>query len=138
MRKFGLLLVSFLAVSSVFAQQITGNVKDQQGKALAGSTISLLNAKDSSVSKLAVSNNEGHFSFNGTKTGHYLVSASHVGYAPAYSAAFESSGAGETNVPALQMNKMAGELKAVVVNSKKPIVEVKADRTILNVESQHL
>jgi hypothetical protein len=134
MRKFGLLLVSFLAVSSVFAQQITGNVKDQQGKALAGSTISLLNAKDSSVSKLAVSNNEGHFSFNGTKTGHYLVSASHVGYAPAYSAAFESSGAGETNVPALQMNKMAGELKAVVVNSKKPIVEVKADRTILNVE----
>src|SRR5258708_2411200 len=134
MRKFGLLLVSFLAVASGFAQQVSGNVKDQQGKALQGATISLLSAKDSSVSKLAVSNNEGHFSFNGIKTGHYLVSASHVGYVPVYSAAFELSGAGETNVPALQLNKLTGELKAVVVNTKKPIVEVKADKTILNVE----
>ncbi len=134
MRKFGLVLLSFLIAVSGFAQHVSGNVKDQQGKALPGSTISLLNAKDSSVAKLAVSNNDGHFSFIVSKTGRYLVSATHVGYIPVYSAAFDLSGSGETNVPTLELNKMSGELKAVTVNTKKPMVEVKADKTILNVE----
>src|ERR1051326_6127922 len=134
MRKFGLVLMSFLIAVSGFAQHVSGNVKDQQGKALPGSTISLLNAKDSSVAKLAVSNNDGHFSFIVSKTGRYIITASHVGYVPVYSAAFDLSGSGETNVPTLELNKLAGELKAVTVTTKKPMVEVKADKTILNVE----
>ncbi|HMG68954.1 MAG TPA: TonB-dependent receptor, partial [Chitinophagaceae bacterium] len=48
--------------------------------------------------------------------------------------AFEFSGTGETNVPTVGLNKLASELKGVTVSSKKPMVEVKADRTILNVE----
>ncbi|TMI95221.1 MAG: TonB-dependent receptor [Bacteroidetes bacterium] len=134
MRKFGLSLIGFLVAVSGFAQQISGNTQDQEGKALAGSTISLLKAKDSSVAKLAVSNNEGHFSFDGIKAGHYLVSASHVGYKPVYSTSFEYTAAAQANVPALQLNRIASELKGVTVTTKKPIVEVKADRTILNVE----
>lgn len=126
--------MSFLVAAAGFAQQISGNVKDQQGKALSGSTVSLLNAKDSSVNKLAVSNNDGHFSFNPIKQGKYLVSVSHVGYAKGYSPVFEFSGAGEANVPAMELGKAAAELKGVTVSSKKPMVEVKADRTILNVE----
>jgi len=38
------------------------------------------------------------------------------------------------STPSLQLNKLASELKGVTVTTKKPIVEVKADRTILNVE----
>jgi hypothetical protein len=134
MRKFGLFLISFLAAAPGFAQQISGSVKDQESKALAGSTISLLNAKDSSVVKLALSNNEGRFSFSGMKAGHYLVSASHIGFKPGYSTSFEYSGSSQTNVPAMQLSKLASELKGVTVSSKKPMVEVKADRTVLNVE----
>ena len=134
MRKFGLFLISFLAVAPAFAQQISGNVKDQESKALAGSTISLLNAKDSSVVKLALSNNDGRFSFSEIKAGHYLVSASHIGFKPGYSTSFDYSVSNQTNVPTLQLSKLASELKGVTVSSKKPIVEVKADRTILNVE----
>ena len=134
MRKFGLLLISFLGATVTFAQQISGNVKDQQGKAIAGSTVSLLTAKDSSVVKLAVSNNDGHYSFNPIKQGKYVVSVTHVGYGRAYSPAFEVAGSGETSAPELLLNKAAAELKGVTVTSKKPIVEVKADRTILNVE----
>ncbi|HEV8284015.1 MAG TPA: TonB-dependent receptor [Chitinophagaceae bacterium] len=134
MRKFGLLVLSFLAAASGFAQQVSGNIKDQEGKALSGSTISLLNAKDSSVVKLAVTNSDGRFSFAGIKSGGYLVSASHVGYKAGYSVHFECSGAGETTVPSLQLNKLSNELKEVTVNSKRPMVEVKADKTVLNVE----
>jgi iron complex outermembrane recepter protein len=134
MRKFGLLLMSFLVATAGFAQQISGNVKDQQGKAISGSTVSLLNAKDSSVVKLAVSNNDGHYSFNPIKQGKYVVSITHVGYARSYSPAFEFSGAGETDAPGMQLNKSAAELKGVTVTSKKPMVEVRADKTILNIE----
>ncbi|HMG68343.1 MAG TPA: carboxypeptidase-like regulatory domain-containing protein, partial [Chitinophagaceae bacterium] len=63
MRKFGLLVISFLAGAATYAQQISGTVKDQQGKPIAGSTVSLLKTRDSSVVKLAASNNEGRFSF---------------------------------------------------------------------------
>src|ERR1700733_924314 len=134
MRKFALLSVSCILAVSVFAQQVSGNVKDQQGKALSASTVSLLNAKDSSVIKLAASNNNGSYSFNGIKAGHYLVSMSHVGYATVYSDAFVFSGSGDLNVPALQVTKITGNLKEVVVNSKKPMVEVKADKMVVNVE----
>ncbi|HET9826710.1 MAG TPA: outer membrane beta-barrel protein [Chitinophagaceae bacterium] len=134
MRKFGLMLIGFLATGVVFGQRISGNVKDQDSKALAGSTVSLLNAKDSSVVKLALSNNDGQFSFSGIKVGRYLVSATHVGYKQGFTTSFENSVSGETNVPLLQLGKLASELKGVTVSSKKPIVEVKADRTVLNVE----
>lgn len=134
MRRFALLTVTCFLVVSAFAQQVTGNVKDQQGKALSNSTVSLLNAKDSSIVKLAASNNNGSYSFNGIKPGNYIISISHVGYVPVYSQNFEYSGSGDFNVPALQVNKISGELKEVIVNSKKPMVEVKADKTVLNVE----
>jgi hypothetical protein len=134
MRKFGLLIGSFLVAVTGFAQQISGTVKDQQGKSVTNSTVSLLNAKDSSVVKLAATNNEGQYSFGSIKAGKYLVGISNVGYANNYSSSFEFSGSGQLNVPAIPLNKLATELKGVTVSSKKPIVEVKADRTILNVE----
>ena len=134
MRKFGLLIVSFLIAVTGFTQQISGTVKDQQGKSVTGSTVSLLNAKDSSVVKLAATNNEGQYSFGSIKAGKYLVGISNVGYANNYSSSFDFSGSGQLNVPAIPLNKLATELKGVTVSSKKPIVEVKADRTILNVE----
>src|SRR6188508_251756 len=99
MRKFGLLIVSFLVAVTGFAQQISGTVKDQQGKPVSGSTVSLLNAKDSSVVKLAATNNDGQYSFNAIKAGKYLVSITHVGYANSYSSPFEFSGSGEMSVP---------------------------------------
>ena len=116
------------------AQQITGIVRDPLGKPVNSSTVSLLNAKDSSVFRLAVTNGEGHYSFNNIKSGHYVVSASHVGYAPVYSKLVEVSGPGDVNVPALEITKSTGNLKEVVVTAKKPMIEVKADKTILNVE----
>ena len=134
MRRLALLTVTCFLVAAAFAQQVSGNVKDQQGKALSNSTVSLLNAKDSSVVKLAASNNNGSYTFNGVKPGNYLISISHVGYAPVYSKSFEYAGSGDFNVPAIQVNKITGDLKEVVVNSKKPMVEVRADKTILNVE----
>jgi hypothetical protein len=85
----------FLVAVTGFTQQITGTVKDQQGKPVSGSTVSLLNAKDSSVVKLAASNNEGQIFLQFNKSGKYLIGITHVGYGNSYSHGFEFSGAGE-------------------------------------------
>jgi iron complex outermembrane recepter protein len=134
MRKLVLFFTGlFFAGLAANAQQVTGSVKDQQGKGVDKATVSLLNAKDSSVVKLSVTNAEGKYSISTDKTGTFLVSASHVGYATMYSQRFELSGSGSA-VPEIMISKNTGDLKAVTVTSKKPLVEVKADKTILNVE----
>jgi len=120
-----------LLFSTVQAQKISGVVKDELGKGIEKTTVTLLRAKDSSVVKLAVSGTDGRFSFQ-SGSGKFLVSVSHVGYMPMYSGIIEV--AGDVDVPAIQMTKAATRLQGVSVSTTKPMVEVKADKTILNVE----
>ena len=135
MRKlYSLILITCLFSTVTTAQQITGIVKDPLGKGVISSTVSLLNAKDSSVNKLAVTSSEGRYTFANAKTGNYLIKASHVGYATVYSSTFEVSGSGDIEVPAIEINKSTGNLKGVTVTAQRPMIEVKADKTILNVE----
>lgn len=125
----GLLFLS----TNLLAQQITGTIKDHTGKNISGATVSLLNAKDSTIFKLSVSKDEGRFSFSNINSGNYLVSVSHVGHVPAYSSVFQFADT-EVTVPEFQLQKSSGEMKGITVTGKKPMVEVKADKTILNVE----
>lgn len=135
MRKAASVFINvFLFTSIIYAQQVSGVVRDQQEKGLEKCTISLLHAKDSSVVKLAVTTDNGKFSLSIAKPGRYLISATHVGYIPHYSKIFEVSGSGEITLPEFTMAKVSGELKGVTVTSQKPMVEVKADKMILNVE----
>lgn len=125
----GLLMMSTTAKS----QQISGIIKDEKGKGLEKATVSLLNANDSSIVKLSATGANGSYSFTGINTGKYLINTSFVGYVQAYSAVFDFSGS-KVIVPELTISKPAGDLAGVVVTSKKPIIEVKADKMILNVE----
>ena len=125
----GLLLMA----ASVQAQQITGTVKNEKGKELEKATVSLLKAQDSSVVKLVATGDNGVYSFNTIQPGRYLVNTSYVGYVQAYSEVFEFTGS-KVTVPVITISKPSGDLAGVVVTSKKPIIEVRADKMILNVE----
>lgn len=127
-----LFIVMTLCGFTLSAQKITGTVKDGQGKTLDKTTVSLLRAKDSSVVKLSVTDNDGKFTFD-AQPGQYLVSLSHVGYFPMYSKAIDLSSSSVT-VDELNMTKSEGAIQGVTVSSKKPMVEVKADKMILNIE----
>ncbi|MGB8192661.1 MAG: TonB-dependent receptor [Chitinophagaceae bacterium] len=132
MRIFFILLITQLFFTYVNAQ-VAGQIKDEEGKPVKGATISLLKENDSALVKLAVSGTDGAFSFSGIKEGSYRVKASFVGYRPLFSAPFSYT-SGEMSLPAFAMNKMSNDMKAVVVTASKPLIEVKADKTILNVE----
>ena len=133
MRILVVLLLAQLTALGANAQKVTGFAKDAQGGPVNAVTVSLLRAKDSAVVKLAVSKENGAYAFEGIKDGQYLVSATHIGYSKFISAPFAVAGA-DVIVPDLQLTKSSTNMQAVVVTAQKPVVEVKADKTILNVE----
>ncbi len=105
------LLTSFTLVLN--AQNISGNVKDGEGKPLQGVTISLL--KDSAVIKLAATKENGAYQFSDINAGTYKVSASYVGHAPVVSAPVTVENT-SVDVPDLQLTTAAADLKGVTIN----------------------
>src|SRR5258705_12494593 len=108
----------------VQGQKINGIAKDESGSPLSGSTISLHRATDSAIVKLAVSKENGAYTFFGIREGNYKVSVSNVGYKTIFSAAFTVS-ASDVMVPELKLTRIASGLSNVTVTAKKPMVEVK-------------
>ncbi|MFT4095376.1 MAG: TonB-dependent receptor [Niabella sp.] len=133
MKTFVLFLTTFIIQSQITAQKISGAITDTENKPLNAATVTLLNSKDSSVVKLNATNTSGNYVFEGIEAGSYFIMATTVGYNKAYSAAFEYTG-DERKIETLQLSKAATELSAVVVTAKKPMIEVKADKMIVNIE----
>ena len=135
MRKFYLSILGIILSGSILlGQTITGIIKDDQGKTLSGASVALKKLKDSSIAKLAVTNSSGRFEFPSIQPGNYFLNVSYVGHTSKNSASFEYSGAGDMTAPEVSLIKTVGNLKEVTVVSKKPVIEVRADKTILNVE----
>lgn len=135
MRKISTLIVFALIGFAVKAQtKISGVVKDEQGKALAASTVSLIKAKDSSLVKVAVSDQSGTYEFINIKEGNYLLSASSVGYSKTFSSSFDVKG-NSISLPDLSLKQTSKDLSNVTITAKKPFVETKLDKTIVNVEA---
>ena len=135
MKKIVTLLTVFItSLSAVQAQKINGTVKDETGKTLNGATVSLKRAKDSSLVKLGVTPSSGKYEFVNIAGGKYFITVSYISHKSFSSPVFEVSGSGDITGPDVTLVKTSGSLKEVVVETKKPMVEVRADKTILNVE----
>lgn len=140
MRK-NLILLAFLVFSAtVFAQnsrgKITGSVQDASGKQLAAVSVSLLKAADSSLVKLAVTNKEGNYEFENIAEGSYFISTTAVGHEKTNSPLFVLNEAKSSIlIGTLQMTAVSKGLSEVVVTAKKPFIETKIDKTIVNVDA---
>ena len=129
----GILL--FGGQSSAFAQDlISGYVKDAQGTGLEYATILLLNSKDSSLAKGAVSDPNGKFEFEQVKPGRYLFKISSTGMKNLFVPPFEYAG-GLFEAGEHRFAPISNELKTVEITAVKPIIEIKAEKMILNVEN---
>lgn len=131
MRKLFLAMFSIAIVMTAQAQKISGNIKKEGGEAANSATVALLRPADSSVIKFAAIKN-GYYQFNGIGAGKYLVKASHIGYKP-FIVPVDVNTA-EVNMAEIVLEKVSGNLAGVTVTASRPIIEVKADKTILNVE----
>ncbi len=116
--------------------KVTGIVTTENNKPAANATIALVRAKDSALVKISVPNENGVYEFENIKPGSYLISVTYSGYKKQCSNSFVIT---ETNkmvtVPGIILQPAAGTLSAVTIESKKPFIERKIDRLIVNVEN---
>jgi iron complex outermembrane recepter protein len=138
---FNLLVAGTIMLSSQAqtnsAGKVYGSIKDGGiQKTIDAASVSLLKAKDSSLVKVAVTDKDGNFSIENVKDGLYLVMATSIGHVKTYSHVFSvSPEKADVNVGILQLVPQDKNLAGVTVVSKKPFIERKADRTIVNVDA---
>ncbi|MFZ1304713.1 MAG: carboxypeptidase-like regulatory domain-containing protein, partial [Ferruginibacter sp.] len=132
-----ILTIGVFTTSVTFAQtasKVSGQINDNNGKPIAAATMMLQKAKDSALVKTAVTNATGNYEITPVKPGSYFVSATAAGMKKTSSAVFEVKENENAVLPLLTAQPATKDLEAVTVTSTKPMVEVKADKTILNVE----
>ena len=130
------LTLSFVSQAQTNNGKVTGTVIDGSSKIIESATITLLRVKDSSVAKMSVASKDGKFDFDGIAEGKYIVSISAVGHQKGFSETFEISAINPSAVlKAIELVPVAKSLGGVTVSAKKPLIEQKLDRTIVNVEA---
>lgn len=79
-----LLIAAFNQTSAQTSGNITGTVVDETGKPVEFANALLLYAKDSTLTKGALTDSSGVFIFENAPAGRYLVSISLVGYSAVF------------------------------------------------------
>jgi hypothetical protein len=116
---------------------ISGVVKDIQGNAVAGATIHLKSLADTLQQRTTAADGYGAFSFKNMASSRYVLTCTGVGYLRFTSPAITLDAAHRTvDLPAIVLLSSGSQtLKAVTIVSKKPLIEQRIDRTIVNVDA---
>ncbi|MFC0774136.1 outer membrane beta-barrel protein [Terrimonas alba] len=142
MRRTLTLIVIYLCCLSLHAQVKTGNIngiaKDSLDQPIAFATVTLAYLqKPQTFLQTTYSNEKGYFNFSKVDTGSYLLQITHTGFiAKQQEVIITIDQQAELGVVVLA--RKGTELKAVTVESKKPLVEVEEDKVVFNVENDPL
>jgi hypothetical protein len=129
-------LIAIASLTDLQAQtkiNITGKVTDEKQKPIEFAPVALLKAKDSVLIKTAVSDSIGNYRFETAETGDFLISVSSFGYKKAFSNKISNT-TQDITVPAIVLIAESKTLSEVTVTAKKPFIERRADKLIVNVE----
>ncbi|WP_088163296.1 TonB-dependent receptor domain-containing protein [Sphingobacterium sp. G1-14] len=137
-RYFYLLLLNFLIASFAYAQvKVTGNVRVENNVPLASATAYLMKAKTTVILKAVVTDENGEYQFSDIQTGSYYVDVKMVGYTANKSSVFDISKS-DYKLPTILLNADTRKLQEVAVEGKRPMVESKPGKLVLNVENSPL
>lgn len=131
MKKLSFTLVYSLLTIFVYAQQysISGKVIDKENKSIEFATVIL--KKDGKVMGKSVTDILGKYQLSNIQAGHYTVLISYINF-------------DKREIPIhvlkdtflnIELVPLANHLQEVVISSKKPLIEKKADRIVFNVEN---
>lgn len=132
---FLLLICSFVTYAQPKSARISGQVMDDTRKPIAGATISLLRMVDSALFKTAVSAKDGRFNFDNLAGDKYLLMISAVGYETTRTELIELLAGTDSQDNLVTLRSAAKSLEGVTIAAKKPFIETKIDRTVVNVDA---
>lgn len=133
-----IVLIFFTGISN--AQNgfsLSGKLIDKDLKPGIGIQITLLLTKDNSVVKIEISDNNGNFAFTNLKENDYKVLVEDIGFKSYQSETISLNTANPNrNLPPISLTTNdLNKLDEVVITKKKPFVENKIDRTVVNVDA---
>lgn len=130
------LLFAFLFLciaASAQAQSISGKALQFDGKPADFATVTLHKAADSTVVTGAITGEDGSYEIKNVAEGSYFIQLNLIGAGVANSAVFEMSKSDKKLEP-IQFAELSKELQQVTIVARRKTIEVKADKTVLNVD----
>lgn len=129
-------LFFLIATFSIQAQTIKGRVLDEAGMPMEGYVSLALQGDSTNISKIELTDINGNFEFEEMQVADYELFFSFYGSMTRYPD-FISIPSIDTNIELSDfiVNNQNFELEEVVLIKKKPLVEQKIDRTVVNVEA---
>ncbi len=114
---------------------VSGWVRDASGNPLSRATVALHRASDSSLLKVNMSSETGTYSFDINTPGRYFLLFTATGFETS-SLPFEmNTPLKSLPLPEIRLDNRVAKMNEVVVSAKKPLIEVKPDKLVFNVES---
>lgn len=129
------LFFSFFSLC-LFAQNagLTGVLQDDKDAPVLFANVALYTTADSTLTKVEVSDETGKFTFRDIAPGSYFLSATYVGLSDLKQENIELTAGKTLDLGTLTFPVAAVELEAATVTADRVMVEVKADRTVFNVD----
>ncbi len=119
----------------IFSQDynIVGSLYDSEDQPVVYANVLLLSGVDSSMVKVETTDIDGRFSFVSMPAGSYIVKATYLAHEDYYSDLLELRDQ-DIDLGGNSLISSSIELQETVITAKRSIVEVKADRTVFNVQ----
>jgi iron complex outermembrane recepter protein len=130
--------ILFLAISSYLNAQtvIKGNVLEENHTGIEAASVSLFRGADTTVIKSIITDKDGRFSFTTIQPGTYHIRISAIGYESSRGSGFAViSGTKLLNLSDFILKKQNNALQSVSIVVKKPFIEQKSDRILVNVDA---
>jgi iron complex outermembrane recepter protein len=115
---------------------VKGSVQEENNGLLESASVSLIKEADTLPYKSKVSDKDGKFSFSSIPAGNYHVRVSAVGHSTMDGPGFQiKAGTKIIELPVFNLKKQNSELQSVAITVKKPFIEQKSDRILVNVDA---
>ncbi len=121
---------------AAFAQKtgkISGIIKTVDGQPIEAATVSLL--KEQALVKVSITNKLGEFEFERIANGKFIVALNAAGFAPTSKEVEITAENQVINAGSFALNAQTKGLQEVQVSAKKPFIENKIDRMVVNVDA---
>ena len=133
-KKILTMLAIFLSSFIGFSQKIVGVVFSDDSLKLSNCSITLFDTKTKKIAKLTSTNKQGEYIFENINVDSFQIAISHIGFIDFKTTVFTTLTNTLQTLPNVTLQKSKNNLSEVVVTAKRQLLEVKADKMVVNVE----
>ena len=114
---------------------LSGRLLDSGDEPVAFANVALYASGDSTLVKVEITDEDGAFHLVSLSPGCYWLDLSYVGMAPLVTEAMTLRANEDRELSPLHLQASSNDLDEVVVTAERPLLELKADRMVFNIEN---